>query len=150
MSIPSLLNERSCFVSFRFNTCQYIYYSLQHIKIGFHSQHSRTKITRWVIHHLATYAAYVKMQVTIVVILLSFCASLALPGKEISLTELPAKTFHCRCAMLRSVGRLLAKENIVLVFWADILHVITLFHRFILVPLDKSDQEREGREVSQV
>lgn len=77
------------------NTCQRIYYSLRHMKIVFHSQHSRTEIARRVIHHLATYAAYVKMQVTIVVILLSFCASLALPGKEISLTELPVETFHC-------------------------------------------------------
>lgn len=52
--------------------------------------------------------------------------------------------------MLRSVGWLLAKENIVLVFWAEILHVVTLFHNFILVPLDKSDQRREDREEREV
>lgn len=52
---------------------------IQHIKIGFHSQHSRSHIVRRVIHHLATYPVYIKMQVAIVVILLSVCASLALP-----------------------------------------------------------------------
>ena len=51
--------------------------------------------------------------------------------------------------MLRSVGRLMAKENIVLIFWAEILLVVTLFYRFIVVPLDKSVQGREEREVSQ-
>lgn len=43
----------------------------------------------------------------------------------------------------------MAKENIVLIFWAEILHVVTLFYRFIVVPLDKSVQGREEREVSQ-
>lgn len=112
-------------------------------------QHGRTKIARRVILHSETYAAFVKMQVTIVVILLSFCTSLAIPGKEIDFTGLPAKKFHCWRATLRSVGRLLAKENIVLISLSRVLHVVTLFHCFILVPLDKSDQGREEREVSQ-